>query len=91
MAKVYRGTKSRIVGVLYGSLFLALGIGLFSIVGLPDGQGSPEALLPVVILGLLVVFGLFNIGKAVFQSEYRIIVNIHRGELDLRFGKRIFR
>jgi hypothetical protein len=91
MATVYRGTKSRVAGVVYGLLFIALGIGLFSVVDIPLGGGSTKELLPLVILGLLVVFGLFNVGKAVFQSEYRIVVDSHRGKRKLRFGQRIFR
>ncbi len=91
MATVYRGLKSRIAGGLFGALFVGLGVGLFLVVDVPPKVDGIETALPVVIPAALALFGLFNVGKAAFQSDYRIVVNRHRGSGRIRFGRKLFR
>jgi hypothetical protein len=37
----------------------------------------------------LVLVGLLNVGKALLQDEYRVVVNYHRGDLGVQFGQKL--
>jgi uncharacterized protein HemY len=92
MVTVFRGHKSRVAGVLYGLVLAGIGIGLAVVSRLPQTSLALDVrtLLPVAVVAFLVLFGLFQVGKALFESDYRIVVNRHRGETSVRFGHRLF-
>jgi len=95
MATVFRGIKSRVVGVVYGMVWLAVGVGgyLFVRENVFSGRINPTELaewVPVVLVALATLLGLLHIVKALLQDDYRIIINIHRQELNVTFGHRLF-
>lgn len=92
MATVYRGLKSRVAGVVYGLALLAVSGGgyLFfrenGFVGRPGNSMEPVEWIPVALFAVVALVGLFNVGKALLQDDYRIVVNYHRSDLSVQFG-----
>ncbi|MEF8851836.1 MAG: hypothetical protein V5A44_11995 [Haloarculaceae archaeon] len=95
MATVYRGVKSRVAGVVYGLVLLGITGGLAFVVqeNLFVGGGvvptEPIEWVAVAVVALLALAGLFNVGKALLQDDYRIIVNYHRSDLSVQFGHKL--
>ena len=90
MATVYRGVKSRVVGLLYGVLWIAIAAGVTYVLGVPGVSPGVRELAPYALPALVALFGLFNVGKALLQDDYRIIVNYHRQDLNVQFGHKFF-
>lgn len=87
MTKVYRGRKARVAGGFVGVFEVAVGV---SIQMWLSSQTIAGPGVGIVIPVSVVLLGLLTIGKALFQSDYRIIVNLTgRGE-QIRIGRRLY-